>query len=90
METPHVLIYIGLFLLLSYAGGKIANYLKAPRVTGYLVIGMLMSPSLLGLFHERLVKEELTLIPVIDREKRVIANLTIVDLLRFLIKSRKH
>ena len=62
METPHLLIYIGLLLLLSYAGGKIANYLKAPRVTGYLVIGMLMSPSLLGLFHEKLVKEELTLI----------------------------
>ena len=47
MEMPHLLIYIGLLLLLSYAGGKIANYLKAPRVTGYLVIGMLMSPSLL-------------------------------------------
>jgi len=62
METPHMLIYIGLLLLLSYAGGKIANYLKAPRVTGYLVIGVLMSPSLLGLFHEKLVKEELTLI----------------------------
>jgi Kef-type K+ transport system membrane component KefB len=62
METPHLLIYIGLLLLLSYAGGKIANYLKAPRVTGYLVIGMIMSPSLLGLFHENLVKEELTLI----------------------------
>jgi len=62
METPHLLIYIGLLLLFSYAGGKIANYLKAPRITGYLVIGMLMSPSLLGLFHERLVKEDLTLI----------------------------
>ena len=62
MEAPHLLIYIGLLLLLSYAGGKIANYLEAPRVTGYLVIGMLMSPSLLGLFHEKLVKEELTLI----------------------------
>ena len=31
METPHLLIYIGLLLLLSYAGGKIANYLKAPE-----------------------------------------------------------
>jgi len=62
MESPHLLTYIGLLLLLSYAGGKIANHFKAPRVTGYLVIGMLMSPSVLGLFHERLVKEELTLI----------------------------
>jgi len=62
MGSPHPLTYIGLLLLLSYAGGKIANHFKAPRVTGYLVIGMLMSPSVLGLFHERLVKEELTLI----------------------------
>ena len=62
METIHPLVYIGLLLLLSYAGGKAANYFKAPRVTGYLVIGMLLSPSLLGLFHESLIKEELTII----------------------------
>jgi len=62
VEKPHLLVYIGLLLLLSYAGGKIANYFKAPRVTGYLVIGMLMSPSLLGLFPEGLVKEDLALI----------------------------
>lgn len=62
METIHPLVYIGLLLVLSYAGGKVANYFKAPRVTGYLVIGMLLSPSLLGLFHESLIKEELTII----------------------------
>jgi CBS domain-containing protein len=42
--------------------------------------------TLLKKIIQRKVKE----IPVIDREKRVIANLTVVDLLRFLIKSRKH
>ncbi len=62
VEKPNLLVYIGLLLLLSYAGGKLANFLKAPRVSGYLVIGMILSPSVLGLFHERLVKEELTLI----------------------------
>lgn len=62
METIHPLVYIGLLLLLSYAGGKAANYFNAPRVTGYLVIGILLSPSLLGLFHESLVKEELTIV----------------------------
>lgn len=58
----HPLVYIGLLLLLSYTGGKIANYLKAPRISGYIVIGMLISPSVLGVFHERLIKEDLTLI----------------------------
>jgi Kef-type K+ transport system membrane component KefB len=62
VEKVNLLVYIGLLLLLSYAGGKLANFLKAPRVSGYLVIGMILSPSALGLFHERLVKEELTLI----------------------------
>ena len=62
IENPHPLVYMGLLLLLSYAGGKLANLLKAPRVSGYLVIGMILSPSVLGLFHERLVKEELTMI----------------------------
>jgi len=62
VEKPHLLVYLGLLLLLSYAGGKLANFLKAPRVSGYLVIGMILSPSVLGLFHGRLVKEELTLI----------------------------
>ncbi len=62
VEKPHLLVYLGLLLLLSYAGGKLANFLKAPRVSGYLVIGMILSPSVLGFFREGLVKEELTLI----------------------------
>jgi len=61
-EIQHPLVYIGLLLLLSYAGGKVASYLKAPRISGYIVIGMLISPSVLGLFHERVVKEDLALI----------------------------
>lgn len=61
-EMLHPLVYIGLLLLLSYAGGKVASYLKVPRISGYIAIGMLISPSVLGLFHERLVKEELALI----------------------------
>ena len=61
-ETAHPLFFLGLLLLLSHVGGKVANYLKAPRVTGYLVVGVLLSPSVLGLFHEKLVKEDLTLV----------------------------
>ena len=39
---------------------------------------------------EKMIRSNVKEIPVIDREKRVIAYLTIVDLLRFLIKSSKH
>lgn len=62
LEESHPLAHIGFLLLFGYLGGEIANYFNIPRVTGYLVMGMLLSHSMLGLFHERLVKEELTLI----------------------------
>lgn len=62
LKQSHPLLHIGLLLLCGYIGGKIANYLKAPRVSGYIVTGMLLSPSILGVFHEELVKSELTII----------------------------
>lgn len=62
LQMAHPLLFLGLLLLFSYAGGKVANALKAPRVSGYLVVGMLLSPSVLGLFHDKLVKEDLALI----------------------------
>jgi Kef-type K+ transport system membrane component KefB len=55
-------VYVGFLLFLSYLGGQIANALKTPRVVGYLIIGMLLSPSVSGLLQERMVKEELSLI----------------------------
>ena len=39
---------------------------------------------------KKIIQRKVQEIPVLDGEKRVIANLTIVDILRFLIKSRKH
>lgn len=62
LKQSHPLFHIGLLLLCGYVGGKIANLLKAPRVSGYLVAGMLLSPSILGIFHEELVKDDLTII----------------------------
>ncbi len=56
------LVYLGILLLASCAGGVIANLLKAPRVIGFLLTGMLFSPSILGIFHEELIKEELSII----------------------------
>ncbi len=62
LEHFHPLFHIGLLLLCGYVGGKVANYVRAPRVSGYLVAGMLLSPSILGIFHEELVKDDLTII----------------------------
>ena len=46
--------------------------------------------ELLETLLTKIIQRKVQEIPVLDREKRVIANLTVVDLLRFLIKSRKH
>ena len=54
IETSHPLVQIGLLLLFGYLGGRIANYFKFPRVSGYIVIGVVLSPSVSGLFHEEL------------------------------------
>ncbi|MBW1719873.1 MAG: hypothetical protein JRJ43_09985, partial [Deltaproteobacteria bacterium] len=39
LENLHILVYLGLLVLFSYAGGEVASFLKTPRVTGYIVTG---------------------------------------------------
>lgn len=62
MENLHILGYVGLLILLSQVAGRLAISLGSPRLIGYLATGIVLGPSLLGLFHETLVKEELGLI----------------------------
>jgi len=40
---------LGLLLLIGYLGGRFANRINLPRVSGYLFLGVLLSPSLLNL-----------------------------------------
>jgi Kef-type K+ transport system membrane component KefB len=61
-EVINPLTYVGLLLLLSYAGGRIAHFFKAPRVIGYLITGMLLSPSMTGVLNENLVWNELDVV----------------------------
>ena len=57
-----IITYIGLLFLLSQACGRIAIYLKAPALVGYLLAGILFGPSLLNLFSKKLIDEQLTII----------------------------
>lgn len=64
-EVPldvHVLVFAGLLLVLSQAGGRMANFLGAPRLTGYLIVGVLCGPSLLNIFPPLLVHDRLGVI----------------------------
>ena len=43
------LFYIGIIIVSGLVFGKLVSYLKLPRVTGYLIAGILIGPSILGI-----------------------------------------
>lgn len=51
MFTNSLLIF-GLLLLGGLLGGRLANLVKLPAVTGYLLIGVILGPSILGLVND--------------------------------------
>lgn len=53
---------LGGLLLVGFLGGRLAHWIKAPRVSGYLVTGMLLSQGALGLISEEMVQGQLRLV----------------------------
>jgi len=43
------ILAIGVMLITGFLGGTLANRLKFPRVTGYILVGMFFSPSMLNI-----------------------------------------
>jgi Kef-type K+ transport system membrane component KefB len=58
----HPLLAVGLLLILGYLGGRGANAIRLPRVSGYLVVGMLLSPSFFDILSSQLVDRDLNII----------------------------
>jgi len=55
MEFTQIIIYLGAFLIVAVAAGKIAGVfqkLKLPLITGFLAIGLLSGPEFLGLIDK--------------------------------------
>lgn len=50
-------IFVGFVLLAASAAGAVASALRLPRITGFIVIGILAGPSLLGLLPEPAVED---------------------------------
>lgn len=48
---------LGFLLLSAYVGGQIAKAFGLSRVTGYIVVGLLVGPGALGLLHETDLEE---------------------------------
>ena len=43
----HILFYTGIILISGLIMGKVVSYIKLPEVTGYLIAGVLIGPSIL-------------------------------------------
>lgn len=49
---------LGILFILGYFGGRLANRLRFPRVSGYIIAGILLSPSVSGIIPPVLIKEK--------------------------------
>ena len=50
---PHfIVMMIGLALLVGWGAGMLCRRIKVPMVVGYIIVGILMGRSLLGIFNE--------------------------------------
>ncbi len=52
-DNPHFLVsMVGLALLLGWAAGLLCRRLKVPMVVGYIIVGIIMGKSVLGIFSD--------------------------------------
>ncbi len=54
--TLHYLAPVGAVMLLGLLGGKLARKIKLPKVTGYLLTGTIIGPSVLGLLSFEIIE----------------------------------
>lgn len=45
----HILFYVGIIITSGLIMGRIVSYFKLPHITGYLIAGVIIGPSILGL-----------------------------------------
>ncbi len=50
-----VLLAIGIMMTVGFFGGQLAHRFKFPMVTGYIVVGILLSPSLLNIIPQTVI-----------------------------------
>ncbi len=49
--------FLGFLLLASYLAGRAAKAIALPQITGYLIVGILVGPCVLGIFSAETVEE---------------------------------
>ncbi len=55
--TASLTLVVGLLLLAGYAAGQLLARLQLPRITGYLAVGVLVGPYVLGLLSQQSIED---------------------------------
>jgi len=55
MEGMNIILAIGIIVVVGFFGGLASEKLKFPRITGYIIIGVLLSPSILGIIPKEAI-----------------------------------
>ena len=50
-DSSHIIFALAVILIAALVGGRFATFCRIPRVTGYLLAGLLIGPSFAELFH---------------------------------------
>jgi len=52
----NLILAIGIIIVIGFLGGLITEKIKFPRITGYIIIGILLSPSLLNIISAETIE----------------------------------
>jgi len=55
----NIIFALGIFLLVGYLSGRVASRFKIPEITGYIVAGILIGPSVFHLIPESITEHKL-------------------------------
>ncbi len=70
-----IFFFIGVAVLVGFAGGKLSHKIKFPSVVGYLIAGLILGPSFLNLLHPQVL------------DKLVVFNDLALSIIAFIIGS---
>ena len=55
--TMNIMLAVGIMIISGFFGGEVAAKIKFPRITGYLIVGVLLSPSVLNLIPKTTIED---------------------------------
>lgn len=58
----NLILAVGVLVIAGFFGGLVAKRIRYPRISGYIIVGMLLSPSILNVIPSQLIREDLSVI----------------------------